>query len=147
MNYITQEEFNKLEQRVSKIETLISDQDSKIIQPSRPETLTEFLKKKELKSAIDQTICIMYFLEIIRADEFKNGITSEHLKKGFRQSRTKTPANIADNLNKSAKKGWIQEINSKKGKKLWQITRTGIKYVEHLDNEQQAQEHDDIKKT
>ena len=132
MNYVTKEEFNKLKGRVEGIEKKISGGVADSVK-ERPESLTEFLNRKNLKSNTDKTICIAHFLEN-RAGE---GVTSADVVGGFRESRNVVPSNVSDQLAKCAKKGFIQVGGERGGKKVWTLTNTGIEHVKDIEKEEE----------
>ena len=128
MEYITEEQFKKLEERVNNIEKKIDSSPEKL--NKRPKSITEFLKEKDIEGDVVKTLCIAYFIEIKNGNE---GVTSGDVKDGFQKARYKAPGNIPDYLSKCGKRGFMQEKNEKKdNKKLWTLTNTGIDYVENL---------------
>ena len=142
MEYITKEEFNNFEKRLEKrfgsrikaLEEKISDGAVAKNVKKRPESLNEFLNRKNLESGVDKTICIVYFLEVRRNSE---GVTSKDIVDGFKEARYTVPSNTSDYLAKCAKKGFIQECGKRDSKKVWTLTNTGIKHVEDLEKEKE----------
>ncbi len=135
--YITKKEFTALEKRVKKIERAFgADANTGTKKVRRVESSSEFLRKKDLKTAMDAVICIVYFIE--NGSDEDVGVTSSDIEQGLRKARQIVPKNISDCLAKCAKKGLIQESGDDKreGKKVWVLTNTGIEYVENLDKEE-----------
>ncbi len=91
-----------------------------------PDQFSEFLSHLTADSHFDRVISVLYF-------SFHKGVVSmtlQDLAEAYSSARIKSPANFSDVMGDCIRKGYIIEARDKKeGKKAWQITPTGEKYV------------------
>ncbi len=94
-----------------------------------PDHFSEFSSHYELDSHMEKVVGALYF-------NFHKGnisLTLQELGDAYSNARTKSPANFSDVLGACIRKGYVIEARDKKdGKKAWQITSTGEKYLETL---------------
>lgn len=131
-NIVTKEEFDALKDRVKAIESMFKP-GKHDISLEKPESLAEFLRRKNLKSDADRTICIAYFIEMVESRSEEEGVNSKDITVGFRNARCAVPSNVSDQLGRCAGRGLIQGGGKKDGRKAWTLTNTGIEYVKNLD--------------
>lgn len=127
----------ELEKRISiledKIEQRLYDLDSKAesappTKKSKPKSIKEFFLEKGPKSGVNKTIVIGYYLEIY--NEYKS-FTVKDIEKGFKEAREKAPDNTSLSVYMNANKGFFAEVEEKNGNKAYELTETGIKYVDN----------------
>jgi len=89
--------------------------------------LTEFLALLNVGSHVDRVVAILY-----HRHHTGDGLTTvEDFQDAYSNARVKAPQNFSDVLGKCIRKGYAVESKDKKdGKKAWQITPSGEKYVE-----------------
>lgn len=122
---VTDEEFRKLEERVSKLEKIfVPTQDSDI---QKSLSVKEFLLSKNPKSDVEKTLAIGYFLEKYRSISPFN---INDLKNGFSESREPIPSNLNARINDNILRGLIMESTEKKdNQKAFLITNSGEKLI------------------
>lgn len=92
-----------------------------------PEQASEFLAQKNIKSHFDRIMAILYY----HYHSGQKSTTIPELQETYSSVRVKAPRNFSDVLAQCIRKGYVIETLSKKdGKKAWQITPTGERYVE-----------------
>jgi len=89
-------------------------------------SLNEFLKAKGFKSKIDFAIGLAYYFEIGKGC---SNFSSDELKGYFNAAKETPPLNPSDVINKLVVKAYITQA-SEKGR--YQLTRTGIDFVEQF---------------
>jgi hypothetical protein len=100
-------------------------------QPAKPVTLpaqlSEFLAQLNITTHIDRTVAILYYQ--YRTD---NELTTiGELEAAYSSARVRAPRNFSDILAQCIRKGYVVVARDKKdGKKAWQITSLGEKFVE-----------------
>ncbi|MGT2503895.1 hypothetical protein ACVOMS_29985 [Bradyrhizobium guangxiense] len=121
--------LQRLEERVERLEQLISGESHEAAPKTRKLSAKEFMLSKRLKSETQKVLALAYFLER------EEGITSfnvSDLETAFRSAREKVPKNMNDAVNKNIARGFLVGTREKKdSKKTWQLTSTGERYVEH----------------
>lgn len=129
MNKI-QEKVNALEERIKKLEAVLSSNAGEAIAISKKKksSAKEFLMTKKLKTETKKVLALGYFLE------YMEGMTSfniNDLEIAFRSAKEKLPKNMNDAVNKNIARGFLMEVADKKeAKKAWCLTATGEKYIE-----------------
>lgn len=92
-----------------------------------PEQASEFLAQKNIKSHFNRIMAILYY----HYHSGQKSTTISELQETYSSVRVKAPRNFSDVLAQCIRKGYVIEALSKKdGKKAWQITPTGERYVE-----------------
>jgi len=92
-----------------------------------PSQVSEFLAQKNIKTHIDRVVAILDYYR--RSGE--EPMTIAELEDAYSSIRMKQPRNFSDLLAQCIRKGHVVEAKNKKdGKKAWQITDTGERYVE-----------------
>lgn len=92
-----------------------------------PMQVSEFLADKNITIHMDRIVAILYY------NYGKSGelTTVAELEEAYSNARVKPPRNFSDILATCIRKGYVVEAKDKKdGKKAWQITPTGKKFVE-----------------
>lgn len=88
----------------------------------------EFLLSKNLKSTVDKTLVLAYYLE---KNEQMDLFNINDIASVFQAAREKAPANLNDMINKNIAKGYLMEAREQKdSKKAWVLTSTGEKFIE-----------------
>ena|SRR3990167_4631401 len=132
-NEITEERIATLEDRVSKLEAKILSVNATPAGDNlklKKSSAREFLLMKILKSEIQKTLALGYYLEHVEKMESFN-VTD--LETAFRSAKEKPPKNLNDAVNKNISQGLLMDAASKKdAKKSWVLTSTGEKFVEEL---------------
>lgn len=89
--------------------------------------MSEFLAQANIKIDTDRLVAILYH-------HFYNGQASStraEILQAYSNARIKQPTNLSDVMARCIRKGHIIEATEQKeGKKTWQITQTGEKYIE-----------------
>jgi hypothetical protein len=89
--------------------------------------MSEFLARANIKIDTDRLVAILYH-------HFYNGQASStrtEILQAYSNARIKQPTNLSDVITRCIKKGHIiLATEQKEGKKTWQITQTGEKYIE-----------------
>ncbi len=129
--YVTRDEFNNILARVEKLEKESRSPNSSTA--SKAESIREFFLKKQPKNDIEKTICVVYFLEMVKGET--DGLTTSEVRNGIQQAREKVPTNVSQDLIFCTEKGWIDLLRKEKGKAYWTITNTGIDFVEQSRSE------------
>lgn len=122
--------LQKIENRLDKIEATLSiSQNTTVVsnlpspQQKKKLSVKEFLITKNLKSDIERTFYLGYYLEKI---EMHDSFDISELKDAFRAAKLPLPGNLSDNVNKNIVKGYFMETEVKeKGQKRWTLTATG----------------------
>lgn len=121
--------LQSLEERVERLERLISGESREAVAKERKLSAKEFMLSKTLKSETQKVLALAYFLER------EEGVTSfnvSDLESAFRSAREKLPKNMNDAVNKNIARGFLMGTREKKdSKKAWQLTSTGERHVEH----------------
>ena len=96
----------------------------------RPPSLNEFLAALSVTTHMDRLTAILY--HALRYDD-NDRVTSEDILEAYGRVRERRPTNVSDLIAKSIRKGHIVEApEGKDGRRAWQITPTGERYVEGL---------------
>ena len=99
--------------------------------PAKPVTLpaqlSEFLAQLNITTHTDRTVAILYYQY-----HTDNKLTTiGELDEAYSSARVRAPRNFSDILAQSIRKGYVVTVKDKKdGKKAWQITSLGEKFVE-----------------
>lgn len=92
-----------------------------------PKQISEFLAQKNIKSHFDRVVAILYY----HYHSGQESTTILELQEAYSSVRVKAPQNFSDVLAQCIRKGYVVGTLSKEGgKKAWQITSTGERYVE-----------------
>lgn len=92
-------------------------------------SIQEYLQSNQLKSDVDKTLAIGYYLEKYEKLKLynKNG-----LEDSFKRAKEKPPLNINNRVYLNIKKGYMMEVNEKKDNlKCWCLTNSGIEFCEN----------------
>jgi len=97
---------------------------------SPPPTANEFLASLAVGSHLDRIAAILYYnLHYASSDR----MTREELLETYGRLRERRPANLSDILAKAIRRGHvIDAAEAKDGRRAWQVTPTGERYVEGL---------------
>jgi len=94
---------------------------------SLPKQISEFLAQKNIKSHLNRVVAILYYYH--RGGQELT--TVPELQEAYSSIRVKAPQNFSDVLAQCIRRGYVVGTLSKEGgKKAWQITSTGERYVE-----------------
>lgn len=97
------------------------------IKQSLPAQISEFLAGKNITTHTDRIVAILYY-------NYRKGnesTTIAELEEAYSNARVRPPRNFSDLLASCIRRGYAVESKDKKeGKKAWQITPTGEKFVE-----------------
>lgn len=92
-----------------------------------PTQLSEFLAGKNITTHVGRIAAILYY-------QYHKGIeltTVAELEEAYSTARVRPPRNFSDLLSNCIRRGYVVQAKDKKdGKKAWQITPTGEKFVE-----------------
>jgi len=92
-----------------------------------PAQHSEFLAQLNITTHIDRIVAILYY-------QYHTGnklTTIAELEEAYSSARVRAPRNFSDVLAQCIRKGYVVEAKDKKdGKKAWQITSLGEKFVE-----------------
>lgn len=108
-----------------------SGRESIVTKSARPESFMEFFNKFDPKNEADKALVIMRFMEL---NEGKTNVTTKDITEGFKAVREKVPINVADKIQWLHKKGRVMPGESVDNLKGWLITRSGLDYLEELEN-------------
>lgn len=118
-----------LENHEERIRNLEGRREKLSLPEKREESLREFIDLYNFKGELDQTLLIIYYLEIKRGLGI---ITSKEVSSAFSEIRENVPKNIFDKFQKLAKKGYIMSAENSEGSKGWKYTNSGKEYIESL---------------
>ena len=116
------------EKRIIKLEKLIAKgiEDKKL---EKKLSIREFLLSKKLKSDVDTTLAIGYFMEKYANIIFYN---VRDFEKYFNKGKVKMPKNLNLAIYSNIKKGYMSEVEEKKNSlKCWCLTQSGVKFCEN----------------
>jgi len=114
-----------LEHRISKLESAKNDS---IITPRIDQSLGEFLKLYRVKSIVETTLVIGYYLQINRGYESFN---IYDIDKCFKDELLKKPKNINDMVNKNIAKTLLTRSDEEKDSQTaWKLTKTGFDSID-----------------
>lgn len=92
-----------------------------------PAQISEFLAQLNITTHIDRIVAILYY----QYHTGNNLTTIAELEEAYSSARVRAPRNFSDVLAQCIRKGYVVEAKDKKeGKKAWQITSLGEKFVE-----------------
>lgn len=126
----TEQRLLDLEDRVARLETTQTP-----VSPGNNTQITqkkfsakEFLMNQELKSEIQKTLALGYYLE---HTEGLSSFNVNDLVSVFQSAKEKRPKNMNDAVNKNVARGLLMEAGEKRdGMKAWVLTRSGEQYIE-----------------
>jgi len=96
----------------------------------RPTSLGEFISLKQPQSHYDNILCFGYFLEKNKGME---SFTLEEIDGSYREARIPPTKNFGPYMAHLIKTGQIMQAAEKKdSRKAWQLTDTGLQYVEQM---------------
>lgn len=99
------------------------------IEPSM--ALNEFLASKKPTSHRDRVLLVAYYYLHSRNEP----VTRAEFSDAYIIARTSRPQNLSDVIGKCVSKGYLTEYpTGKEGKRAWQITQTGEKYLQEVAN-------------
>ena len=122
--FVDYKEFDKLSERVEKLEKVFNDSPKKVI--SKKESPSEFLKKYATKKDIDKYAIFMFYFESINNSFADN----KEIKTLFRQAKQKIPTNLTLISSRLQKKAWIDCEDEKN--KTYYLTQTGLEGLEKI---------------
>jgi len=92
-------------------------------------SIQEYIRSKELKTDVDKTLAIGYFMEKYENLEYYN---KTDIEEHFKKAKEKPPLNINDKVNANIKKGYMMEVDEKKDNlKCWYLTNSGMEFCEN----------------
>ena len=119
--------FAALEARVAALEG--SGVTTLVPKSAKAQSAKEFLLGLNLKTTVEKTTALGYFVETISQ---VGPFNADDIETAFRAAKEKVPTNIGDMVNKNIKKGLFMEHGEKKaGKKAWVLTSSGEKLAEN----------------
>lgn len=128
-NKTIEQRLLELETRVAKIEEggSLPRTESEMMMKKKI-SAKEFLMERELKSEVQKTLALGFYLEHV---EGLPSFNIDDLVSVFQAAKETRPKNINDVVNKNIGRGLLMEAAEKKdSKKAWILTSTGEKYVE-----------------
>lgn len=117
--------LDTVEQRLEALESIVKSGSSS--KRTKPKSIKEFYLEVGPKSGVNKTLVIAYYLEIYK--DYKS-FTVKEIEKGFKEAREKAPDNTSLSVYMNADKGYFVEVERKNGNKAYELTKTGIKFVE-----------------
>ena len=126
----TEEKIVELEFRIAKLEVALSvaSTTQRHVVKEKKISAKEFLMTKSLKSEIQKTLALAYYLEHVLGMESFN---IDDLITAFQAAKEKRPKNTHDAVGKNVAQGLLMEAAEKKDfKKAYVLTSTGEKQVE-----------------
>lgn len=91
--------------------------------------ISEFLARLNIKTDTDRVVAILYH----QLHNKQNSSTRAEILDAYATARIRKPTNLSDVIARCIRKGFVIEASeAKDGKKAWQITQTGERYVEEL---------------
>ena len=125
-----EQRLSELEERVTKLEAVVSSPYTERRNPTSQKKISakEFLMTKELRSELQKTLALAYYLEHIKN---MSSFNINDLTAAFQAAKEKRPQNVSDTVGKNVARGMLMEAAEKKdSKKAWVLTATGEKHVE-----------------
>lgn len=120
------EEMKKLEQRISYLERLLTENNKPHLKPI---SMREFFLSKNSQNDVHKTLIIGFYLENY---ENMSSFNVKDLETGFRKIKEKIPMNINDKVNMNIKNGHMDEAKEKKdNRKVWYWTNSGEEFVKN----------------
>lgn len=98
-----------------------------IKQKALPMQISEFLAGKNIRTHPHRIVAILYY----NYHKGNEPTTIAELEEAYSNTRVRPPRNFSDFLANCIRRGYVVEAKDKKdGKKAWQITPTGEKFIE-----------------
>ena len=122
---------DKLKSQVTKLEAIVdtSQKEQRKKKQEKKLSVKEFLRSKKLKSDVQKTLALGYYLE---NHEQMLPFNVDDLRKGFNAAKESKPSNIHAFINQNIINGHIMECPEKKDKKkAYVLTNSGEKFVEN----------------
>ena len=101
---------------------------NKQLKAAKPKSLKEFLIEKNPSSDVNKALVIGYYLEF---NKNLSSFTGREIEKGFQDCREKIPNNMSLCMYKNTGKGFFSEVEEKNDMKAYELTNSGIKFVEN----------------
>lgn len=122
-----EQRLSELEARLNKLETTAPpDVTRRAVQKKM--SAKEFLLTKNIKSDLQKTLALIYYLEV---QEGMPSFNITDLLAAFQAAKEARPGNLSDAIGKNVARGFLMDASEKKdGKKAWTLTATGEKQVE-----------------
>jgi hypothetical protein len=119
----------ELEERVANLEKMRPSLRTEHVTPPAQKKISakEFLLTKDLKTEVQKTLVLGYYLEYVEGIASFN---TDDLAAVFQSAKEKRPKNMNDAVNRNVARGLLMEVGKKDSKKAWILTTTGEKYVE-----------------
>jgi len=121
---------DELKSRVTKLEAIVntSQKEQRKEKQEKKLSVKEFLRSKKLKSDVQKTLALGYYLE---NHEQMLSFNVDDLRKGFNAAKESKPSNIHAFINQNIINGNIMEYGEKKNnKKAFVLTSSGESFVE-----------------
>lgn len=123
-----EQRLSELEARIEKLETSVASPDAVRRVAQKKMSAKEFLLTKNIKSDLQKTLALVYFLEV---QEGMSSFNITDLMAAFQAAKEARPGNLSDAIGKNVARGFLMDAAEKKdGKKAWTLTATGEKQVE-----------------
>ncbi|MCR4314048.1 MAG: hypothetical protein NUV84_02260 [Candidatus Uhrbacteria bacterium] len=129
MNSSIEQRLSELEARVAKLETATSSPEA-TRRPAAQKRMSarEFLLTKNIKSELQKTLALAYYLEV---QEGMPSFNITDLMAAFQAAKEARPGNLSDTVGKNVARGFLMDTPERKdGKKAWTLTATGERCVE-----------------
>jgi hypothetical protein len=129
MNPSIEQRFSELEARVAKLEAAPVLPDAiRRSATQKKMSAKEFLLTKNIKSELQKTVALAYYLEF---QQDMSSFNVSDLITIFQAAKEARPGNISDAIGKNVARGFFMDAAAKKeNKKAWTLTATGEKFVE-----------------
>lgn len=128
MNSPIEQRLLELEARVEKLEMTVAPAGGGYRAVQKKMSAKEFLLTKNIKSDLQKTLALVYYLEV---HEGKSSFNINDLVAVFQAAKETRPGNLSDAIGKNVARGFFMDASEKKdGKKAWTLTATGEKQVE-----------------
>lgn len=125
---LTQIAFGEVFRMLLQESTVMAREETKPeIKKSLPAQVSEFLAGMNIATHTDRIVAIIYY----NYHKSNQPTTITELEEAYSNARVRPPRNFSDLLASCIRRGYVVESKDKKeGKKAWQITPTGEKFVE-----------------
>jgi hypothetical protein len=128
INKTIEQRVEKLERQVAALMAMFSSQPAPLVSREKKMSPKEFLMTKILKTEMQKTLALAYYIEYLGGMECFNVTDLEAV---FRSAKERLPKNMNDAVNKNIARGFLMEaVEKKDNKKTWVLTSTGEKCVE-----------------
>lgn len=122
-----EEQIDELAERVEKLEQAVFEKERDIRDQKKKKSLTEFIQGCNIPHHVQKAVAIAYFLENY---EGRGAYTTADIDSGYGRAKLQRPSNIHDVMRRAAEKGHFMEADEGDSTTHWELTQTGIDYVE-----------------